>query len=105
MRALCAAAQPGRGARVACLRQSTDRLTPACAQALAAFDGQRQLVKSANRQACQADARRLCRGQRGPDRLACLQQNIAQLSPACVEQTSKRAARLNPPSPAIPTPR
>jgi hypothetical protein len=116
MQSLCATVQPGGGARIACLRQNTDRLSPRCAQALAAFDLQQQDRRrdgrAANRLACWADAQRLCRGLRGPDRQACLAQNQAQLSPACVEQVARRVARAargqtlapasTPPTPATP---
>ena len=56
------------------------------------------------RAACRADVEKLCAGvQHGDGRIvACLQQNQAQVSPACKDALAKMRPRGAPPAPATP---
>jgi Cysteine rich repeat len=82
---LCSTVQRGGGARMKCLTENASKVSPACSDAMAARAQRRVDGKGAIKGACREDSRRLCgsvaKGSGG--RRACLQQNQAQLSPAC----------------------
>lgn len=81
---LCVGVQPGGGRMIKCLSVHDYELSPRCAAELDKFNAARDRVETL-KQACQADAARLC-----PDALghagnvfSCLKENRAVLSPAC----------------------
>jgi hypothetical protein len=82
---LCSTVQSGGGAKMKCLTENASKVSPACRDAMAARAQRRVDGKGAIKGACREDSRRLCgsvaKGSGG--RRACLQQNQAQLSPAC----------------------
>jgi len=110
LQSLCAAVGAGGGARVQCLVQNRDKVSPACADVLAAIEArgpraQRKAERQAQRAnrpgiACRADAQALCgSAERGAARQQCLRQHEPQLSPACRQalgdvMTARREARV-----------
>lgn len=110
LQSLCAAVGAGGGARVQCLVQNRAKVSPACADVLAAVEargprGQRKAEREARRAnrpgiACRADAQALCgSAERGAARQHCLRQHEPQLSPGCRQaladvMTVRREARV-----------
>jgi hypothetical protein len=82
---LCANVQRGGGARIKCLKANAAKVSPTCADAIAAREQRKSATKGALKSACREDSRRLCKdaAKESGGRLACLKQNTAQLSPSC----------------------
>lgn len=125
---LCGSVPGGRGERLQCLIESRDRVSPDCADMLAAIEGrpergQRRSERFDNRRAeggeraerqggprggaCRADAQSLCgKVERGPARRQCLREHEAELSPQCRDALARSASRQNgvmpEPQPATP---
>jgi hypothetical protein len=100
---LCANVQPGGGARIKCLKDNAAKVSPTCADAMAARDQRTSETKGALKSACRDDSARLCKGaaksKGGEGRLACLKQNTAQLSPACASLVTALPQRAAPGTP------
>lgn len=83
VKTLCASVPVGRGEKMKCLRENQAKLSPVCADAIAARQAERKDTRADVRAACKGDSRAFCKGSKGPERRACLTTNLAKLSPAC----------------------
>ncbi len=81
---LCATVRPGEGRMLTCLTRNDYALSPKCLAEVTKLDSARGKVLALQRQ-CQPDAERLCPKAmaHAGELLACLEDNQADLSPAC----------------------
>jgi hypothetical protein len=90
---LCPAARPGGGQVVECLRANAAQLSPGCKARV----GEMQAILAEVDAACEEDVHFLCAGvPKGGGRIvACLKQNVAEVSPRCKVKLAeaKRAAQ------------
>ncbi len=113
----CSSIAPGTPAALQCLQVNANRLSAPCQQAVAALGAQSaaapvtppaappgEAQSSALRAACGHDFRARCSGVApgGSEAFACLQQNLAGLSPSC--QKAVAAAGVGAPAAAAPPP-
>jgi hypothetical protein len=81
---LCANVRPGGGRMLKCLTRNDYTLSPRCAAEVAKIETAREKVNQLET-ACRPEAQRLCASSMSEagDLLSCLQENQAELSPAC----------------------
>ena len=84
---LCATVRPGENRLLTCLTRNDYNLSARCAVEVAKFDTAREKVRQLQT-ACRPEAQRLCADSlsQAGELLSCLQENQAELSPACKEQ-------------------
>ena len=75
----------GRTAVRACLKEHTNELSDACKS--------RMQTAAERRQACKADAEKLCSGKKGKQIRRCLKQHESELSDACRVQFAKKGSK------------
>jgi hypothetical protein len=110
IQAVCPGLPARGGQRFRCLRDNQAKLSPACADVVAARVKQqaerrevRRTDSQAGRASCRADGRKFCQGQRGRARVECLAANQSTLNPQCaawvqtrMNQLQSRAQRSQP---------
>jgi hypothetical protein len=88
VRALCATVERGKGAKMDCLVANKAKASPECQAAMATMQEQMAARRAEGGKRgrladCRADAASLCPEAKGRDRVQCLRQNKAKVSPAC----------------------
>ncbi len=118
MKALCASVERGKGAKMQCLVENKAKASTECQSAMGAMQ-ERMAVRQAKgaklgRLAdCRSDVVSLCAdAAKGRDRVQCLRQNEAKVSPACIQALAAMPMRkrdepatapANPPPVSPPT--
>ena len=111
VKALCATVERGKGAKVQCLVENRAKASPECQAAMVAIQ-ERMAKKGEKRRLadCRADVATLCAtAAKGTERVQCLRQNEAKVSPACSQALAampvrKRDTALAPAAPSNPPP-
>lgn len=76
---LCPNIEAGKGAVARCLKDNADQVSEACKASWAETKSQLKDIK----EACQADAQKLCSDKQGKQKRKCLRDNRDKLSEAC----------------------
>ncbi len=81
----CKDVKPGGGAIIRCLKEKEDQLSQSCKDHHAKMKEHRKDMK----EACHADAEKLCSDQKGKERMKCMHENKDKLSEACKKEVSE----------------
>ena len=106
VKALCATVERGKGAKMQCLVENKAKASPECRAAMVAI--QERMAKGEKRRLadCRADVATLCAtAAKGTERVQCLRQNEAKVSPACSKALAAMPVRKHDaaPAPAAPS--